>query len=168
MTPSLTKGKQTLPLPPGFQLAHAGLTVLPLSSQLSSRLSRKLHDPKTMTHFCVRNVFHKHARSRNICPNPQRISEVKQVRLQRLSKQQSGHRESMASIIVSNEGNELGKPGRSMNRLPLPLRRPDACLYFNLDSLLHLGITNFEYAGNILFLLLLVISSPIITRLLEI
>jgi len=49
----LTKRKiNTLP-PPGFQLFHAGLTVLPLFS----RLSRGLHDPKTIAHCCIRNSF---------------------------------------------------------------------------------------------------------------
>ena len=101
ITPGLTKGKQTLSLPPGFQLSHAGLTLVPLFSRLFSRLPRKLHDPKTITHFCMWNVPHKHSRSRNICPT-QRIYEVKQVRLRRLSKQQRRYWESMVSSIISN------------------------------------------------------------------
>ena len=56
-----------LSLPPGFHLF----------SQFFSRLSRKLYDPKTIAHFRLRNIFHKHARSRNICPNLQHISGVK-------------------------------------------------------------------------------------------
>jgi len=41
--------------PPGFQLLPANLTELLLFSQLS----RKLHDPKTIAHSCIRNAFPK-------------------------------------------------------------------------------------------------------------
>jgi len=110
MAPGPTKGKQTLPLSPGFQLSHADLTVLPLFSRPFPRLSRKLRDPKTIAHSCIGNAFHKHARSRNICPNPQRISEVKQVGPRRLSKQQRRYREGMASSIVPNISHSRERP----------------------------------------------------------
>ena len=119
MTPGPTKGKQTIPLPPGFQLSHAGLTVLPLFS----RLSRKLHYPKTICAFLHAKYFPQTRPSRNICPNPQRISKVKQARPRRLSRQQGKYRESMASSTIFDIHNPIGKisscPGRecSNNRL---------------------------------------------------
>ena len=51
--------------------------------------------------------FPQHTRSRNIFPNPQRISEVKQVRPRRLSKQRRRYRESMASSIISNTASDF-------------------------------------------------------------
>jgi len=85
----LTKRKTT-PLPQGFHPSHAGFTVLPLFS----RLSRKLHDPKTIAHSSIRNAFPnvqtKHPKPKRIpevkespktnpCLNPQNISEYKPI-----------------------------------------------------------------------------------------
>jgi len=75
----LTKRKANTFLPPGFQLSYAGLAVLPLVSRFFSRLSRKLHDPKTIAHSCIRNAFPNGQDERpklKPCPDPQRISEA--------------------------------------------------------------------------------------------
>jgi len=74
MTPGLTRGKQTIPLPLGFQLFLAEFTVLPLFSRLVSQLFGKLHDPKTIAHSCIRNAFLNVETKR---PNRNRIPEAK-------------------------------------------------------------------------------------------
>ena len=69
-TPGLTKETNTLLLPQGFQLFHADLTVLPLFS----RLSRKLHDPKTIAHSYIRNAF---TNVQTKTPKPNHMPEAK-------------------------------------------------------------------------------------------
>ena len=73
-----------------------------------------------------------------------------------------------AASFLFNEGSALGKPGRSMNRLPLLLRRTDVCLYFGLDTPLHYGTYKLQVCRKYLFHKQLVFSSLIITRLLEV
>ena len=51
-TPLTKRKTNSFPLL-SFQLFPTDLTVLPLFS----RLSRKLHDPKTIAHSCIRNAF---------------------------------------------------------------------------------------------------------------
>jgi len=107
-------------LPPGFQLFHSDLTVL----LLSSRLSRKLRDPETIAHSCIRYPFanfQTNVRSRTayskpkrvsedkpmsevgaICPNPLPIFEAKHEHSRKLSEEQRKYHESLTSSVISN------------------------------------------------------------------
>jgi len=67
------KGKQTLSSLGASQLFQAGLTTLPLFSAFS----RKLHNPNTIAPSYTGNAFHKHARCRNVCLYPRRVSGAK-------------------------------------------------------------------------------------------
>ena len=75
MTLGLIKETNTLPSP-GFWLFPADLTVLPLFS----RLSRKLHDSKTMAHSRIPNAspnVQTNSRSRTAYLKPKRVPEAK-------------------------------------------------------------------------------------------
>ena len=68
--PRLTKRKTNTFPPPGFQLPHADLTVLPLLS----RLSQTLHDPKTIAYSCIRNAS---PNAQTKCPKPNRLPKAR-------------------------------------------------------------------------------------------